>query len=114
MSAGMAGVAGKVMGLYAGIVGPHLPDALEHILAASFIRAPAAIVFAVLMVPPVGEPTSRDVELTRLDGSSMDAITHGTSEGLPLLLNIVALLVVLVALVTSCWPCSPNAGRPVL
>jgi CNT family concentrative nucleoside transporter len=99
LAAGMAGVAGTVMALYAGIVGPRVPGALGHILAASFISAPAAIVFAVLMVPPVGEPTGRNVELPRLDGSSMDAVTRGTSEGLQLLLNIVALLVVLVALV---------------
>ena len=99
LAAGMAGVAGTVMALYAGIVGPRVPGALGHILAASFISAPAAIVFAVLMVPPVGEPTGRNVELLSLDGSSMDAISRGTSEGLQLLLNIVALLVVLVALV---------------
>lgn len=99
LAAGMAGVAGTVMALYAGIVGPRVPGALGHILAASFISAPAAIVFAVLLVPPVGEPTGRNVELPRLDGSSMDAITRGTAEGLQLLLNIVAMLVVLVALV---------------
>lgn len=99
LSAGMAGVAGTVMALYAGIVGPRVPDALGHILAASFISAPAAIVFSVLMVPPVGQPTGRDVDLPSMDGSSMDAITRGTSEGLQLLLNIVAMLVVLVALV---------------
>jgi len=99
LAAGMAGVAGTVMALYAGIVGPRVPGALGHILAASFISAPAAIVFAVLMVPPQGEPTGRKVDLARIDGSSMDAITRGTSEGLQLLLNIVAMLVVLVALV---------------
>lgn len=99
LSAGMAGVAGTVMGLYAGIVGPRVPDALGHILAASFISAPAAIVFSVLMIPPEGEPTGRDAHLAALDDSSMDAITRGTAEGLQLLLNIVAMLIVLVALV---------------
>ena len=99
LAAGMAGVAGTVMALYAGIVGPRVPGALGHILAASFISAPAAIVFAVLMVPPLGEPTGRNVALPQVDGSSMDAVTRGTSEGLQLLLNIVAMLVVLVALV---------------
>jgi CNT family concentrative nucleoside transporter len=99
LAAGMAGVAGTVMGLYAGIVGPRVPGALGHILAASFISAPAAIVFSVLMVPPEGEPTGRNVSLPQLDGSSMDAITRGTAEGLQLLLNIVAMLIVLVALV---------------
>lgn len=99
LAAGMAGVAGTVMALYAGIVGPRVPGALGHIIAASFISAPAAIVFAVLMVPPTGVPTGREVELPRPDGSSMDAVTRGTGEGLQLLLNIVAMLVVLVALV---------------
>lgn len=99
LSAGMAGVAGTVMGLYAGIVGPRVPGALGHILAASFISAPAAIVFSVLMIPPEGEPTGRDAQLAALDDSSMDAITRGTAEGLQLLLNIVAMLIVLVALV---------------
>jgi CNT family concentrative nucleoside transporter len=115
LSAGMAGVAGTVMALYAGIVGPRVPDALGHILAASFISAPAAIVFAVLMVPPEGAPTGRDLHLPQLDGSSMDAITRGTSEGLQLLLNIVAMLIVLVALVAlanQILALLPHAGAP--
>jgi CNT family concentrative nucleoside transporter len=99
LSAGMAGVAGSVMALYAGIVGTRVPEALGHILAASFISAPAAIVFAVIMVPPEAKPTGGDNILLPADGSSMDAITRGTVEGLQLLLNIVAMLIVLVALV---------------
>ena len=99
LSAGMAGVAGTVMALYAGILAERVPGALGHILAASFISAPAAIVFAVVMVPPSGTPTGRDRDMVSLDASSMDAITRGTSEGLQLLLNIAAMLIVLVALV---------------
>lgn len=115
LSAGMAGVAGTVMGLYASILGPRVPDALGHILAASFISAPAAIVFAVLMVPPEGSPTGHDLGLPRMDGSSMDAITRGTSEGLQLLLNIVAMLIVLVALVAltnEILAVLPHEGSP--
>jgi len=115
LSAGMAGVAGTVMALYAGIVGPRVPDALAHILAASFISAPAAIVFSVLMVPPEGLPTGRDVALPRPDGSSIDAITRGTGEGLQLLLNIVAMLIVLVALVAlanQVLALIPHPGAP--
>lgn len=100
LSAGMAGVAGTVMGLYAAILGPVVPDALGHILAASFISAPAAIVFSVILVPPRGEPTGRHLDLPRPDRSSMEAITRGTSEGISLLIQIVALLIVLVALVS--------------
>ncbi|MBK8121348.1 MAG: nucleoside:proton symporter [Sulfuritalea sp.] len=115
LAGGMAGVAGTVMALYAGIIGPRVPGALGHILAASFISAPAAIVFAVLMVPPVGEPTGRNVSLPQVDGSSMDAVTRGTMEGLQLLLNIVAMLIVLVALVAlanALLGLLPHAGAP--
>jgi concentrative nucleoside transporter, CNT family len=115
LTSGMATVAGTVMGLYAGIVGPVIPDALGHILAASLISAPAAIVFAALMVPPQGTPVGREAELTRLDGSTMDAIARGTTEGLQLLLNVVAMLVVLVALVAlvnSILGLIPHAGTP--
>lgn len=115
LAAGMAGVAGTVMALYAGIVSPRVPDALGHILAASFISAPAAIVFSVLMVPPEGPPTGRELSLPRPDGNSMDAITRGTAEGLQLLLNIVAMLVVLVALVAlanQVLALLPHGGQP--
>jgi CNT family concentrative nucleoside transporter len=100
LSAGMAGVAGTVMGLYASILGPVVPDALGHILAASIISAPAAIVFSVILVPPEGAPSGRDLELPRTDRSAMEAIMRGTGEGVTLLINIVAMLIVLIALVS--------------
>jgi len=100
MTAGMAGVAGTVMALYASVLGAIVPDALGHILAASFISAPAAIVFAVLLVPPEGEPTGRHLSLPQTDRSTMEAITRGTGEGATLFINIVSMLIVLVALVS--------------
>ena len=100
MTGGMAGIAGTVMVLYATILGPVIPDALGHILTASIISAPAAIVVSVLMVPLAGAPTSGALAPPQQASSSMDAITKGTLDGLALLLNIVALLIVLVALVT--------------
>ncbi len=100
MTCGMAGVAGTVMVLYASILGPVIPDAIGHILAASIISAPAAIVVAALMIPPQGGPTSAHIDIGTGARGAMDAITRGTAEGLQLLLNIVALLIVLVALVT--------------
>lgn len=99
MSAGMASVAGSVMALYAAVLAPVVPDALGHILAASLISAPAAIVFASLMVPTERPPGGAAAALPRLDQSTMGAITRGTTEGLQLLLHVVAMLIVLVALV---------------
>jgi CNT family concentrative nucleoside transporter len=100
MTGGMAGIAGTVMVLYASIIGPVIPDAMGHILAASILSAPAALVVAGLMVPPEGEPTSGRLAVASPATSSMDAVTRGTLDGLALLLNIAALLVVLIALVT--------------
>ena len=105
MTGGMAGIAGTVMVLYAAILGPVIPDALGHILIASIVSAPAAIVVSVLMVPPVGIPTSGRLSPPQAATSSMDAVTRGTADGLSLLLNIVALLIVLIALVSLANAC---------
>jgi CNT family concentrative nucleoside transporter len=103
MTAGMASIAGTVLVLYATLIGPVVPDAAGHLLAASFMSAPAAITIALLMVP---ETQPRDpatsIERTmpeRGATSTMDAVTRGTEAGLQLFLTVVAMLLVLVALV---------------
>jgi len=100
MVGGMASIAGTVLFLYASILGPIVPDAVAHLLIASIVSAPAALVVAFLMVPPEGEATGGRLELRSEASSSMDALTRGTLEGAQLLLNIVAMLVVFIALVT--------------
>jgi concentrative nucleoside transporter, CNT family len=101
MVGGMASIAGTVMVLYATIVGSLVPDAFGHILVASLLSAPVTILVARLMVPET--QTSEALAIYAIDKaetqSSMDAIARGTSAGLELLLNIVAMLVVLIALV---------------
>jgi CNT family concentrative nucleoside transporter len=100
MTCGMATIAGTVMVLYAGILSPVLPDAMGHILIASIISAPAAIVVSRILVPtPTDQVTGADISVPSGAGSAMEAITSGTMEGVTLLINIIALLVVLVALV---------------
>jgi len=99
MTCGMAGIAGTVMVLYAMILGPVMPDAMGHILSASIISAPAAILIAAVMVPPRGAPTSGKLMPPQPATSSMDALTRGTLDGLQLLLGIVAMLIVFIALV---------------
>ncbi len=99
MSCGMATVAGTVMALYASILSKVIPDALGHILIASIISTPAAIAISVLMVP--GEASATEGKLvSQAATSSMDAVTRGTVDGAQLLVNIVAMLLVLVALVS--------------
>jgi CNT family concentrative nucleoside transporter len=98
MTCGMAGIAGTMMVIYATILGPVIPNALGFILIASVISTPAALAVASIMIPfdAVAEPA----ELISDEPASgaMDAIVRGTTAGLTLLINIIAMLIVLVAL----------------
>jgi CNT family concentrative nucleoside transporter len=101
MTCGMATIAGTVMVLYASILGGVIQDAMGHILTASLISAPAALMLAGVLVPHArDEPAGEQTEIKRDYGGTMDAITRGTLDAIPLFLNILAMLVVLVALVT--------------
>jgi CNT family concentrative nucleoside transporter len=101
MTGGMAGIAGTVLVLYATLLAPLIPDAAAHFVIASVLGAPASILISLIMVPETKEQRTGgaldDPELNVK--STMDAIVKGTSAGLELLLNIVAMLLVLVALV---------------
>ncbi len=99
MTCGMATIAGTVLVLYAGILGPVLPGALGHILTASLISVPASILVAGVMIPETGPPTLGTVSPPVETRSSMDAVVQGTNLGVKVFINVVALLVVLVALV---------------
>ncbi len=95
---GLATVAGTVMVLYATVLESAVPGALGHILVASFISLPAAILVAHLMIP--GETvTEAESHMAVEYSSSMDAIAKGTEDGLRLYLGVVAMLLVMVALV---------------
>ncbi|MDH5638449.1 MAG: nucleoside:proton symporter [Nitrospinota bacterium] len=99
MTCGMATIAGNMMVIYAGVLGPVIPDALGHIMVASIISAPAAITIARIMIPQKGEATAGSMETEKRHGGAMDAVTQGTTDGLFLALNVTAMLIVLVALV---------------
>src|ERR1700758_4918606 len=115
MTGGMAGIAGTVLVLYATLLAPLIPDAAAHFVIASVLGAPAAILVSLIMVP---ETTDRltggaldDPKMQATD--TMDAIVKGTMNGLELLLNIIAMLIVLVALVhlaNSVLSLLPNVG----
>ena len=99
MVGGMASIAGTVLFLYASFLRGVIPDAVAHLLIASILSAPAALVIAFIMVPPVGAPSGGRLELRSEASGAMDALTRGTLDGAALLVNIVAMLVVFVALV---------------
>jgi CNT family concentrative nucleoside transporter len=99
MAGGMASIAGTVLFLYGSILRGVIPDAVAHLLIASILSAPAALVVSFLMIPPGGATGGQEVKIESEASSSMDALTQGTLQGAQLLLNIVAMLVVFVALV---------------
>ncbi|NQU62611.1 MAG: nucleoside:proton symporter [Rhodospirillales bacterium] len=101
MTCGMATIAGTMMVIYATVLGPVVPDALGHLLTASMMNVPAAITVALLMVPDEGPPTPGTLDLGQGEEphGAMDAVVRGTLDGVGLLINVIAMLVVLVALV---------------
>ena len=105
MTGGMATIAGTVFVLFAAFLSDLVPNAAGHLLTASIISAPAAILIARVMIPPTAEEEEaeksgkQNVQLERLYESAMDALTRGTADGLRLLAYIVGMLIVLVALV---------------
>jgi CNT family concentrative nucleoside transporter len=103
MTVGMAGVAGTVLALYATVLGSVVPGAAGHLIVASVISVPAGLLLSALMVPDhfVELPDSQDTDIVieNPPRSSMDAIAQGTREGIDLLVNVTAMLIVVVALV---------------
>jgi CNT family concentrative nucleoside transporter len=101
MTCGMATVAGSVMLLYSVLLQATLDNALAHILTASVISAPAALMLARIMVPPDGfEDFADPVSIPSPYASVMDALTRTTTDGVRLMVNVGAMLLVLVTLVT--------------
>lgn len=106
MTVGMAGIAGTVLAIYASLIGSQVPGAAGHLIVASVISVPAALLLSALMVPEdVSSPATAGAASTTAIGdeneprTSMDAIAQGTREGVDLLVNVTAMLVAAVALV---------------
>ncbi len=99
MTCGMATIAGTVLVLYVTILDKLLPDAAGHVLTASIISVPAAITVARIMIPESEDLTEGDMIPAQEAGSSMEAVTKGTADGVGFFLHITAMLIVLVSLV---------------
>ena len=97
MTAGMSMIAGSVMVLYSIVLQGQLANVPAHLLTKSLMSVPAAILFAHLLVPEEGDP--RPLPAPRPYDGTVDALTRGTSDGLTIWLNVIAMLLVLVALV---------------
>ncbi len=104
MTGGMATLAGAVLAAYIGMLGGSDPvlrlEFAKHLLTASVMAAPGAVIFSKIMVPNPDE-VNRDIEVSkdRIGSNVLDAITNGTSEGLKLAVNVGAMLLAFLALI---------------
>ncbi|RYG08274.1 MAG: NupC/NupG family nucleoside CNT transporter, partial [Caulobacteraceae bacterium] len=101
MAVGLATVAGSTMVAYALMLESTLPNAAGHVLVASIISAPAGILLARIIIPekPGEGGAFAEYDSALKYDSAIDAIVKGTSDGLMVVLNISAVLIVFVALV---------------
>lgn len=104
MTGGMATIAGGVLAAYVGFLGGDDPQEqlyfAKHLLAASVMSAPAAIVAAKLLVPETEEFNAEmTIPKDRIGSNALEAITNGTSDGLRLAANVAAMLLVFIALI---------------
>jgi CNT family concentrative nucleoside transporter len=104
MVGGMATIAGGVLAAVIGILGEG--DAAKelfyakHLLTASIMSAPAAIVFAKMLVPETEQiDTNLEVAKDKIGVNALEAITNGTTDGLKLAVNVGAMLIVFISLV---------------
>lgn len=102
IAVGMSCVSGSTMVAYATILKNVLPHAAAHVLTASIISAPAGVLLARILVPRAPhteQATALEPEADKVYESSIDALIKGTSDGLSIVLNVAATLIVFVAIV---------------
>ncbi len=103
MTGGFATVAGGVLAIYVGMLEPMFPDIAGHLLAASVMSAPAALVIGKIMIPETTTPVTAgsldDSSLEKEDVNVLDAASRGAAEGLKLALNVGAMLLAFIALI---------------
>ena len=102
MTGGFSTVAGGVLAAYVSILLVYFPSIAGHLIAASVMSAPAALVVAKLMYPEDSRPETSEslaVKTQKSDVNVIDAAARGASEGLFLALNVGAMLLAFIALI---------------
>ena len=102
MTGGFATVAGGVLAIYVGMLDATFPDIAGHLIAASVMSAPAALVVAKIMYPETETPLTMgklEVQDIKQDVNVLDAASRGAAEGLKLALNVGAMLLAFIALI---------------
>ena len=102
MTAGMSTVSGSIMIALVMMLQPQFIDVnlIQHLITASILSIPAAIMYSNIMIPS-NDATEFDADaVPKIYESSMDAITRGTRDGLEIALNVGAILIAFIALVS--------------
>ncbi|MCA6235165.1 MAG: nucleoside:proton symporter [Phenylobacterium sp.] len=100
MTLAMSTISGAILILYAQTLSRTVPDAVGHMISASLISLPAAVLVARLMVPGEGRTeTSEEEPGLRYEGG-IDAIVRGTLDGIQLFLAVIGMIIVIFALVS--------------
>jgi CNT family concentrative nucleoside transporter len=101
LTVGMSCVSGSTMVAYSALLKDVLPNAAAHVLTASIISAPAGVLLARIMIPPAPAEAEEafGTEEERRYESSVDALIKGTTDGLAVVLNVGATLIVFVGLI---------------
>ncbi len=106
LTAGMSTIASTVLALYVGFLHKEFPSIAGHLLSASVISAPAAIILSKLVVPETKTPetlgTRIEVQPDDRSKSWLEAIIHGANDGVRLCVGIVALLLAFLGLLSMC------------
>lgn len=100
MCTGLATIAGTVLVIYSAMLAPIIPDAASHLLVASVISLPAAMAISRILVPEDSAATPGKISVPLVVHGPFDALSQGTKQGLELFWNVVAVLLVFVALVS--------------
>lgn len=95
----MATISGAILILYATTLKDVVPDAVGHMISASLISLPAAILIARLMVPGDGATATDEADSGLTYDSSIDAVMRGTMDGIQLFLAVIGVIIVVFALV---------------
>lgn len=104
MTGGMATLAGGVLAAYIALLGGNDPqlrlEFAKHLLAASIMAAPAAIIFSKMLIPPT-EEINKVIEVSqdKIGSNVLDAISNGTTEGVKLAVNVGAMLLAFIAFI---------------
>lgn len=104
MVGGMATIAAGVEGAYIGLLRDRVPDIGGHLLTASTLGAVGGLIISKIIFPETGEPVTQGkidtTPVAKTDGNFLEAVARGASDGVMLALNVAAMLIAFIAIIS--------------